>query len=55
LILKEVFVKLNTSLPASAAGEHLFSRAGLTLNGRLMSMIDEILANLVLLKKNILK
>ena len=50
--LKDLFVRLNTPLPASAAAERLFSCAGLTMNCRRTSMTDSLFEDLVLLKKN---
>ena len=50
--LKELFIKLNTPLPASAAAERLFSCAGLAMNSRRSKMTDELFENLVLMRKN---
>jgi len=50
--LKDLFLRLNTPLPASAAAERLFSCAGLTMTNRRTNMTDELFEDLVLLKKN---
>jgi len=50
--LKELFVRLNTPLPASAAAERLLSCDGVTMNSRRTAMTDELFEQLVLLKKN---
>jgi len=52
LELKELFIHLNTPLPASAASEHLFSCAGLTMSNRRTRMSDKLFEELVLLKQN---
>jgi len=50
--LKQLFIRLNTPLPASAASERLFSCAGLVINSRRTHMSDALFEELVLLKKN---
>ena len=50
--LKQLFIRLNTPLPASAASERLFSCAGLVMNSRRTRMSDALFEELVLLKKN---
>ena len=50
--LKELFIRLNTPLPASAAVERLFSCAGLTMNKKRTRLSDDLFENLVFLKKN---
>ena len=51
-VLKELFVRLNTPLPASAASERLFSCAGIVMNSRRTRMSDALFEELVLLKQN---
>jgi KRAB domain-containing zinc finger protein len=51
-LLKDLFIKLNTPLPASAAVERLFSCAGFTMSKKRSSMSDELFENLVFLKCN---
>ena len=48
--LKTLFVRLNASLPASAAYERLFISAGLTMNSHCTRMSDKLFEQLVLLK-----
>jgi len=50
--LKQLFVRLNTPLPASAASERLFSCAGIVMNSRRTRMSDALFEELVVLKKN---
>jgi len=51
--LKTLFIRLNTSVPASAACECLFSCAGLIMNSHCARMSDKLLfEQLVLLKVN---
>jgi len=50
--LKELFIRLNTPLPASAASERLFSCAGLTMNSQRTRMSDKLFEDLVMLKTN---
>jgi hypothetical protein len=50
--LKELYIQLNTPLPASAAAERLFSCAGLTMTNKRTRMSDILFENLVFLKCN---
>jgi len=50
--LKELFIRLNMPLPASAVAEHLLSCAGVTMNSRSTAMTYELFEQFVLLKKN---
>lgn len=50
--VKELFIRLNTPLPASAAVERLFSCAGLTMTKKRTRLTDNIFESLVFLKKN---
>ena len=50
--LKKLFIQLNTSLPASAAAERLFSCASLTMNSRRTRMSETLFEELVVLKAN---
>jgi KRAB domain-containing zinc finger protein len=50
--LFELFIELNTPLPASAAVERLFSTAGLCLTKRRNRMSDDLFENLVFFKMN---
>ena len=47
--LKELFIRLNTPLPASAAVERLFSCAGLTMNKKRTRLTDNNFESLVFL------
>jgi len=46
----DTVIRLNTSLPASAACERLFSCAGLTMNSHRTRISDKLFEQLVLLK-----
>ena len=50
--LKDLFIRLNTPLPASAAVERLFSCAGMIMNDRRNRISDKNFENLVFLKVN---
>ncbi|XP_034231891.1 uncharacterized protein LOC117639925 [Thrips palmi] len=50
--LKDLFIRSNTCLPASAAVERLFSHAGLVLNPRRTRLADKLFDNLVFLGVN---
>jgi len=50
--LKQLFVRLNTPLPASATSERLFSCAGIVMNSRRTCVTDAVFEEeLVLLNK----
>ena len=48
----DTVIRLNTSLPASAVCERLFSCVGLTTNGHRTRMSEKLFEQLVLLKAN---
>ena len=48
----DLFIRLNTPLPASAAVERLFSCAGMIMNDRRTRLSDKNFENLVFLKVN---
>jgi hypothetical protein len=50
--LKELFIRLNTPLPASAAVERLFSTAGLVMSHKRVRLNDRNFENLVFVKAN---
>ena len=50
--IKKVFIKYNTSLPASAAGERLFSVAGLIFTTTHSRLSDKNLEQLIFLRAN---
>ena len=50
--LKELFLRLNTPLPASAAVERLFSTAGLVMSYKRTRLSDRNFENLVFVKAN---
>jgi hypothetical protein len=50
--LKDLFIRLNTPLPASTAVERFFSCAGMIMNERRTPLSDKNLENLVFLKVN---
>jgi hypothetical protein len=50
--LKELFIRFNTPLPASAAVERLFSCAGLTMTNKRTRMTDNQFERLVACKVN---